>query len=512
MDPYSLITPRYAPYEHQRRILPACIEGIVNRGAHALYMEMATGKTKVALDAAMFLHKTWGIDGLVVVAPKSVCREWVPGTAIGVYHATPPADATQCERHLTIPFNSYLWDGKSTKKSDEEFSSFLAAPGFSVFAVNIEAFSSVPDTMRLRLRSFMRSRKVVMALDESSFVKNHEASRTINVMLARSYAAGAIIMTGTEIGRSVIDLYSQFEFLKKGFWGRSFSQFRLRYCTMELKLNPKTGRRYNKIIGTQRLDELLDTIAPYTSRATKKECPDIPPKIFKDLYVDVTDEQRRIIQSFKKLQAATVNGVQIEIGDGAAFINKARQVLGGAVIHREHDEDGEVVADEILRLPGVCPKMQALCDSIEDHDEQAIIWSVYSHEIEMIAERLAEYGEVAVYDGKHLATREEAKKRFIEGKARFFVGNPAAGAFGLNLQNCHIQYLYNAPTAPIIYNQMIERTNRPGQAFDCLYITLVARSAVDKRVQKLIKQGVDILDAMKRVDVKQLEKIFNGDA
>ena len=59
---------------------------------------------------------------------------------------------------------------------------------------------------------------------------------------------------------------------------------------------------------------------------------------------------------------------------------------------------------------------------------------------------------------------------------------------------------------------MIERTNRPGQTFDCLYITLVARSAVDKRVQELIKQGVDILDAMKRVDVKQLEKIFNGDA
>lgn len=58
------------------------------------------------------------------------------------------ADATQCERHLTIPFNSYLWDGKSTKKSGRGvLLSFLAAPGFSVFAVNIEAFSSVPDTM-----------------------------------------------------------------------------------------------------------------------------------------------------------------------------------------------------------------------------------------------------------------------------------------------------------------------------------------------------------------------------
>jgi len=512
MTYYDSIKPRLTPYIHQQRIVPEIVDSLLSCGFRAEFMEMATGKTKVTLDAVMVLHKMGKVDGLVVIAPKSVCREWVPGTAIHVFRDIMSSDMTQCEKHLTIPFNSYLWDGKSTAKSDEEFSHFLAAPGFSVMAVNIEAFMTVPDAMRIRLRTFMKSRKVVIAQDESSKIKNSEAYCTKNVTLARSYAIGALIMTGTEIGRSIVDLYSQFEFLKKGFWGMTLSQYKLRYCIMQLNINPKNGRRYNKIIGTQRLEELLGKIAPYTSRATKKECPDIPPKIFKDIYVEVTPEQRRIIQSFKKLQEAVVDGKIITIGDGAAFINKARQVLGGGVILVEKDEEEEILSREIVWIDKTPPKMQALLDSIEDHDEQAIVWSVYSHELEMIAEHLSKIGETIIYDGKHVKTREEGKKRFMEGKARFFVGNPAAGAFGLNLQNCHIQYLYNAPTAPIIYNQMIERTNRPGQEFDCMYISIIARSSVDTRVQELIKQGVDIMDAMKRVDIKQLEKIFNGDA
>ena len=508
---YSDIKPRLKPYIHQQRIMPKLVDGMVGNGYHALFMEMATGKTKVAIDAMMYMYKKGYIGGCVIVAPKSVCREWVPGTSIGVCLNDPYPDSTQCEKHFTIPFNSYLWDGKDTKKAQAEFESFMEAPGFSVFAVNIEAFSSVPMAMRLRLRAFMKSRKVVMAVDESSFIKNSESSRTINVTLARKYAYSAMIMTGTEIGRSIVDLYSQFEFLSPGFWGKTLSQFKLRYCIMRLEINPKNGRRYNKIIGAQRIDEMLSIIGGSTSRALKSECPDIPPKIFKTVYVDVTSDQKKIIQSLKTIHAAKVCDTVIEIDGGASFINKARQVLGGGVINRQYDDNDQLSVDEVLWIDKNPPKLQALVDSIEDHSEQAIVWSVYSHELLLIADRLKEFGEVVIYDGKHLNTREEGKKRFVDGKARFFVGNPAAGAFGLNLQNCHIQYLYNAPTAPIVYNQMTDRTNRPGQAFDCLYISLVARSSVDRRVQELIKQGVDIMDAMKHVDLAQLEKLFNGD-
>jgi len=826
---YDVIKPVKSPYEHQKRIMPETVDGILNDGMRALFMEMATGKTKVVLDAAMYLYSTEGIGGLVVVAPKSVCREWVPGTRIGVYNEGPTDDMTQCEKHLSIPFNSYLWDGKYTAKGQKEFEVFYKAYGFSVFVVNIEAFSSYKLLLSERLRAFMVSRQVVIAADEcfhadtmvdvyeehrftqkriadiiagdvvysavgisrvrgvkrrviadgivrisingskvmcsrnhpfftssgwvsaanlvpgdrlirayeamrllrgevlpevrqdtallreellcemedatagdqgetllegdagqvrgrnealvrigqpdgegksgkdtrikpnekseiarpvfseapsdgleasqtmrewhrtdggsgnsldaswigmdlgksdsyspesgiwlsdmlqgghserraddcdrsrreyplltqssrrkegcppckyrvdsvevleqgsnalcavggtdagiylydldveghpsfsidgflvhnSSFIKNYGASRTQNLIAARYYAAGAVIMTGTEIGRSIVDLYSQFEFLDTRFWNMDLGAFKRRYCIMKLEINPKNGRRYNKIIGYKNLEELFARIAPYTSRAIKADCLDLPPKIFSTIWVDITPEQKRIINSLKTIQAALVKGTELAIGDGAAFINKARQVLGGGIINKYSDADGNIISEDIIWVEENPPKLQALLDSIEDHNEQAIVWSVYSHEVKMIAKALEPHGEVAIYDGKNVATREEGKKRFMEGKARFFVGNPAAGAFGLNLQNCHIQYLYSAPTSPITYHQMIDRINRPGQTFDCLYISLVARSAVDRRVMELIREGVDIMDAMKTVDIKKLENIFGSDA
>ena len=61
------------PYEHQKDALKKCW----NKEAFAIFAEMGTGKTKIALDNACILYNRGKIDSLLVVAPKGAYMNWV---------------------------------------------------------------------------------------------------------------------------------------------------------------------------------------------------------------------------------------------------------------------------------------------------------------------------------------------------------------------------------------------------------------------------------------------------
>ncbi len=61
------------PYEHQKDALKKCW----NKEAFAIFAEMGTGKTKIALDNACILYNRGKIDRLLVVAPKGAYMNWV---------------------------------------------------------------------------------------------------------------------------------------------------------------------------------------------------------------------------------------------------------------------------------------------------------------------------------------------------------------------------------------------------------------------------------------------------
>ena len=60
------------PYEHQLEAL----ERSYNKTAFAYFMEMGTGKSKVLLDNAAMLYDKGHINGLLLIAPKGVYRNW----------------------------------------------------------------------------------------------------------------------------------------------------------------------------------------------------------------------------------------------------------------------------------------------------------------------------------------------------------------------------------------------------------------------------------------------------
>jgi len=62
-----------APYDHQRLVF----EESWQQPYHAWFLEMGTGKTKVALDNAAALFEDGKINAVLIIAPKGVYDNWV---------------------------------------------------------------------------------------------------------------------------------------------------------------------------------------------------------------------------------------------------------------------------------------------------------------------------------------------------------------------------------------------------------------------------------------------------
>ena len=466
-DAYDRIEPVWKPYEHQRRAVNDAVRNIKSHGYHALFMEMGTGKTKSTIDAFMALVADGVVNGLIVLAPKALVSTWATEELV---------------KHMSVPYAVSVWDGRKSAKAEREFNDVLKSEKLAVFIINIEAFQTIPEVMRDRFHRFCKERTVLLAVDESSFIKTPDAARSKAIVGAGRLARGRMILTGTEITNSPLDLYMQFNFLMPGFWNvRNYFLFRARYAQLEDAYGAG-GRTFKKVSGYQRMNELLEKIAPYATRALKKDCLDLPEKIRSTIYVEMSPAQERIYSSLKKHLAAIVTGAGggeevLTVPNKIALFTKFRQIPGGTVKY----------GSEHSVIDAKPPKLEALLDDVQGTDEQAIIWCSFNHEIELLVEHLQKIAPAAPYTGETpQEMREEYKRRFQDGKIRFLVLNSAAGSFGLNLQNCHIQYTYSRSLSPDKVWQGEDRTHRIGQTEPCVYKAIIARGTVDERIEAIL--------------------------
>ena len=172
---YKFKTP---PYAHQLRAL----ERSWDKENFAYFMEMGTGKSKVLLDNCAMLYDKGYINGLLLIAPKGVYKNW--------YDNEIPAHLPDhIERKIV------LW--KSSDKSAEQVKKLntLFQPGtdFHILIMNVEAFS-FPFGKEFATR-FLNSHKALMAIDESTTIKTPTAKRTKTILKLRTLALYRRILT-----------------------------------------------------------------------------------------------------------------------------------------------------------------------------------------------------------------------------------------------------------------------------------------------------------------------------
>lgn len=467
MTDYSFKT---KPFQHQLDAFNRSRDS----AAYAYFMEQGTGKSKVLTDVAGYLFSIGKINALLIVAPKSVCRNWVQD---------------QIPAHMPDRiFNQarvVLWKSADNKKNFEERRSLFVPDPLSlkVLVMNIDAFATAKG---LKFATqFVSSHDSMIAVDESSTIKNPTALRTKGLMKLAKLAKARRVLSGTPITQSPLDLYSQLAFLSDDIVrGMSFFAFRNRYAVMRKRYI--NGRNFDEVIGYQKLDELKNIVDEHGTVIKKQDCLDLPDKIYQRVDVELSPEQRKIYDTLK--QKAVVELSETDSISAPLALTKLlrlRQVLCGWV-----PLDGQ--AEGVTKMPGRNNRLEALVDTLRQIDSQAVVWANFRASIEEIRGRLEQdFGigcVMEIHGGIGTEERQEAVTKFQSGEIRFIVGNPRTGGYGLTLTSgCYMIY-YDNDWSLEVRLQSEDRIHRIGQVKNCTYIDLVAPNTVDEQVHEALRR------------------------
>lgn len=454
--------------------------------AFAYFMEMGTGKTKVDIDETGEMYGEGLIDVYVVIAPKGVYMNWVNREL-----PTHMPDKILSEGLLAhwVAGGGNATQAKALKRLYESQS------GLRILVVNTEALSTGRKAWDYIIKVLDSAKVgVKITVDESTLIKNSRANRTDNVVELGTHKNVKFrrIMTGSPVTRSPLDLYSQFEFLGRKLLGfSSFYSFRARYAVMVQKVFG--GRKVQIVVGYREVEDLNARIGPHSFRIRKEECLDLPPKVYEQREVELTDEQKRIYASVLENATAALDDL------GETHVT-ATEVI--TQILRLHQITCGHTMDEVGVLHDIpSNRIEALLELLEEYDGKAIIWSRYRRDIEKIVEALTkEYGADAVvqfHGGTSAKDREIASTGFQSNwLVRFIVSNAQTGGYGNTWTAAGLVVYYSNDYDLEKRMQSEDRAHRVGQHKSVTYVDLVTPGTVDEKILKALRKKINISSAV----------------
>ena len=468
------------PFKHQAEEL----ERTRNLPVWARFWDQGTGKSKTTIDEAVSQYERGEIDGLLVVAPGGVDLNWV---------------TDELPKHLPEAVYArstiarYRTKSAQTQWHQRMIRQVVAAPKLAVLAMSYDAFMT--KLGKQAAWKFLSNRKTFYVLDESSAIKTPGAKRTKSLIASGKYAKHKRILDGTPAVDSPFEIYSQLRFLDDQYWhkvgiGRTYAEFKRYFGVWRTRADVQATYGYDpgfdKLIAYKHVDELKSIITNISSRVTKDEALDLPPKLFTNRYVELTPKQDKHYQELKNEYAAELDsGHIVDAPLAIVRLLRLQQIACGYLPTDDEDEPYQAIDPERN------PRLESLIELLDSLTHPAIIWARFSRDIDLICDRL---GDRAVrYDGQVSDDeRARSKNQFVRGDVQFFVGNPAAGATGLTLTPARTVVYYNNSFKLRERLQSEDRAHRIGQEHPVEYIDLVAVGTVDEHITKALRDKYEI--------------------
>jgi SNF2 family DNA or RNA helicase len=457
------------PFDHQRAALGASW----NKIEFAYFMEMGTGKSKVLIDNLAILYDYGNVDSAMVVAPKGVYRNWAE---------------LEIPKHLPdhIQCRVICWSPNPNKKEKEQLISlFEPTNDLLIFVMNIEALSTKKGVGFAE--KFLISHQSLLTIDESTTIKNSSARRTKAAIKLGRLAKYRRILTGFPVTKSPLDLYSQCAFLDEDLLGfASFYSYRNHFAVLQKR--SIATHSFQQIVGFRNLEELKGLLGQFSYRVLKKDCLDLPDKMYTTREVELTPEQKRIYKELKDYAIVQLDDAEfVTTTSVITQILRLQQVLCGFT----RTDTGENIIIPSNRL-------KELMATLEEVEGKCIIWANYQYDIRTIVSEIAKiYGpdSVAHYYGKTTAKeRPHIVSLFQDPKSplRFFVGQPRTGGFGLTLTEANTVIYYSNSYDLETRLQSEDRAHRIGQTNKVTYVDLIVPKTVDEKIIKSLRSKINL--------------------
>lgn len=458
------------------------VKAIVQNPFFGLFDEMGGMKSAQSIIAAQFLYLNNTIDNVLIVAPSSVRPVWFdPELGELAKHLFPDMNASIMEYHA----KNNMWRWGKFSASDRRL---------KIVITNYEFIRSKSRLMKLR--PFCNP-KTLLILDESSSVKNWRAEQTKACEVLRKDCGRIVILNGTPIANSPMDMFSQGHLMHPSILGmKTFFHFRAHYAMMG-------GWQGKQIIAYQNLEELQTKFKPYVLRRLKKDCLDLPealPPV--TLTVPLKEETWKIYKEMRDEMVAWLSENTVAVASQAAVKSmRLAQITSGFVggVEDAIDKDADIENEEEVEIQKISKieevgreKLDFFLNwhkerMIEDPDLKMLVWCRFIPELKRFLEAYyLEYPQhpLGCCAGRPLLgmTKKDERNhvlRLLDPRTApkgpvTVAGTYGTGSLGHNFTACHTMLNMSYDYSHWKSLQAAARVDRPGQLHAVSYFDIVA--------------------------------------
>ena len=321
-----------------------------------------------------------------------------------------------------------------------------------------------------------------VVLDEAQHIKNRQTQNALAVKAVRSRFR--LVLTGTPLENSVLDLWSIFDFLMPGYLGTA-QDFRERYE------QPITKAR-----DTQAQSRLARRLRPFLLRRLKREvAADLPAKLEQVAFCELTADQRAVYQ-----QVIEASRKEVLDAVGAQGLAKSRMVVLSALLRLR-----QVCCDlRLLKFDGVNPANASgkldlfgeLLEEVIDGGHRVLVFSQFVSMLTLLKERLKEEAiEYCYLDGSTIDRAAVVDRFQKQDSIPVFLISLKAGGVGLNLTGADTVIHFDPWWNPAVEDQATDRAHRIGQTRVVTSYKLITRDTVEEKILTLQNRKRAIIQA-----------------
>lgn len=398
-----------------------------------LFDEQGSGKTVMSIAAFDELKFLTEVDAMIVVCPKSMVSEW-------------PKDIA---RFLGSECCVEIAEGDRRRKYE------TSQRNFDVLVTNYEGVSP----MLRNLVASASTRRYLLVVDESYYLKNDEAYRSEIVEELRLKCQKCFVLCGTPAPNSAHDLVNQFDLADLGYTFGGFTK------------SSKAAADWEKIAA------LVDSRGVFVRRLKPDILQHVPEKRFHVIRIGLEGKQARMYSQAKsalELELRSLNNESFKKSLMTYFQKRAALLQICACPSSIDPTNSEVpvkyrVLDQIL-------------EKLINQGRKVVVWSFYTRSLVEIMARYQRYNPVKVDGSVSPAARRDAVLSFQENPSTMlFVGNPAAAGAGITLHAAYDAVYISYSNQAAHYLQSLDRIHRRGQvADDVNYYLLICTNTIEE--------------------------------
>ncbi len=472
------------PFDHQH-------EEFIHHGhdsVRGIFWEQGVGKTKPVIDTTAYLYEEGEVDGLMVIAPNGVHRNWVSDEMV----AHMPDRVMERVR-------SHVWYSTDTKQHKRAFEATLKHDGLAVLVMSYNAIWT--NRGRDAWKAFLKKRRCMYVLDESHRVATPGAKWSKRILGSKVAAPYRRVLSGTPIAGNPFKLYNQLRFLEPDVWRKygisDFTTFKSFFGIWETIYFDEGQKSFPKCTAYRNIEKLNHELLRLGTRLTKEQVLDLPPKVYSKRYFELSPKQKAL---YKQLaEEYEVESAMGTLTAELAIVRLLRLQQTTCGYLPGSDDDKRLVA-----IPGGNPRLDLLVEICEDLSHQAIIWGRFQEDHQIICKpKLFKNNSVMINGNVTGKPREEALDRYKAGDVQFLIASQAAIGMGYTLTMAKTCLYYSNDFNLTNRLQSEDRPHRIGQTSKVQYIDLCARGTVDTRIIETLRKGLHISQVIQGDSIRE---------